>query len=72
MDGIIFGGIFSPPSLSTAVRGKDGWDQGEMTGTEEEVVGGGPYARCAHRPSADKAAIATDVHVVSNTMEMPN
>jgi hypothetical protein len=37
-------------------------------GTEEEVVGGGPYACCAHRPSAEKAAIATNVHVVSNIL----
>jgi hypothetical protein len=48
-------------SLSIAVQGKDVLDQGEMIGNARRGWSvAGPTRQCVHRPSAEKAAIATD------------
>jgi hypothetical protein len=33
---------------------------------KERVVGGGPTRRCGHRPSPEKAGIATALYLVNN------
>jgi hypothetical protein len=37
---------------------------------KERVVGGGPTRRCGHRPSPEKAGIATALYLVNNDVRL--